>query len=975
MTFYADSPLTRRIGEQHLAQRLQQAIEGEVLFDAFSRGRYSTDASIYQVEPIGVVTPRSEDDIAAIVAICREEGVPLLARGAGTSQCGQTVGLALVMDVSRHLNQVLTFEPDQRNVTVQPGIVLDELNTFLKPHGLFFPIDVSTASRATLGGMTGNNSCGARSTRYGLMRANVLAIDATLANGDQERFGALPPSRDDIQGSPAFRRMVRQLLDLAKREATTITDGFPKVHRRVGGYNIDALAPSGESTGHNIAQLLVGSEGTLALSRRIQLKLHPIPAQRVLGVCHFSTFYAAMDATRHLVTLDPEAVELVDHTLMKLARDIPLFRNTLDTFVRGDPDALLLVEFAGAELDQLLTQLNRLNEMLNDLGFPDALVKVTDPMEQRQVWEVRKAGLNIMMSMKGEGKPVSFIEDCAVPLEHLADYTDRLTEIFHRHGTTGTWYAHASEGCLHVRPILNMKETSDVKKMRSIAEEAFAMVREYKGSHSGEHGDGIVRSEFHRPMFGRALVEVFGKIKRTFDPDGLLNPGKIINAPKMDDRSLFRYQPDYNAQPITTAFDWSSWGGFSNATEMCNNNGACRKRDAAVMCPSYRATGAEQDSTRGRANTLRLALSGQLGPDALTSPGMAESMALCVGCKACRRECPTGVDMARMKTEYLAQQITTSGLALRDRLIAYLPRYAPIAARLARLINGATQLPAAQLLQEKLIGFSRHRTLPRWHTGTPLPHSLSPPAGDGPEVVVLFDTFTRYFEPENGHALISVLRKLGCRVQIAGDINARPLCCGRTFLSAGLIDEARTEARRLISALTPHLERGTPIIGLEPSCLLTLRDEYPALLTASLTKKLSEQSLLLEEFLARSHKQLRFDFETTASCRVAIHGHCHQKAFATLDAMTSALHLFPGIEPEFITSSCCGMAGAFGYQRETYDVSLQMAELSLLPAIRKLPDTDVIVANGTSCRTQIMHGTSRQAFHLAVLLDQRLTGH
>ena len=972
MSFYSNSPLQQRIGERHLANRLQQEIEGEVRFDRFSRGRYSTDASIYQVEPIGVVIPKTEADIGAIISVCREEGVPLLARGAGTSQCGQTVGLALVMDVSQHMNRVLSFEPSEQSIVVQPGIVLDELNNFLKPHGLFFPVDVSTANRATIGGMTGNNSCGARSIRYGLMRTNVLSIDASLASGEHAWFGPLPETRDHIQGPDNYQTIARKLLDLAEQQSGIIENGFPKVHRRVGGYNIDALLPHGANVPRNMAQLLVGSEGTLALSRRIELQLYPIPAQRVLGVCHFPSFYAAMDATRQLMTLDPEAVELVDHTLMDLARDIALFRSTLDSFVRGNPQALLLVEFAGPALGPLETKLNLLDEMMTDLGFGDALVKVTDGSQQQQVWELRKAGLNIMMSMKGEGKPVSFIEDCAVPLEHLAEYTDRLTEVFHRHGTTGTWYAHASEGCLHVRPILNMKEGGDVRKMRTIAEEAFAMVREYKGSHSGEHGDGIVRSEFHRPMFGQQLVDIFSQVKESFDPEGMLNPGKIVDPPLMDDRSLFRYRPDYAVSSVKTAFDWSSWGSFGGAVEMCNNNGACRKRDAAVMCPSYRVTGEEKDSTRGRANTLRLALSGQLGADALTSSAMEETMGLCVGCKACRRECPTGVDMAKMKTEYLAHKVADSGLPLRERLVAYLPRYAPLVSRLGWLMNGAAALPGSRLVQEKITGFTRHRPLPRWHRGLPLPRSLPVATNEGPEVVVLLDTFTRYFEPENGYALLSVLRKLGCRVHIAGEAGKRPLCCGRTFLATGLIDEARVEAQRLIAAVAPYLERGIPLIGLEPSCLLTLRDEYPALLEAPLVGQLAEQSLLLEEFLVRAQDQLHFEPSTTAACQVAVHGHCHQKAFATIKDMDSVFGLLPGVESEFITSSCCGMAGAFGYQAESYAVSMRMAALSLLPAIHDLPDSGVVVANGTSCRAQIAHGTGRQPLHLVALLDQRL---
>jgi FAD/FMN-containing dehydrogenase len=612
------------IGNPDLAARLERSLEGEVLFDAFSRGRYATDASHYQIEPLGIVVPRSHDDVMRTIEIAGEMGVPLLPRGGGTSQCGQTVGECLVVDVSAHLDKVLDFDPEGHRITVEPGLVLDQLNAFLRPHGLFFPVDPSTSSRATLGGMAGNNSCGARSLRYGLMRDNVRAIEAVLADGRSLRFAG-------PNGSPQ-PDLAAALASIGRREAAEMAARFPKVMRRVGGYNIDALA--GEA-GPDLAQLLVGSEGTLAFFTALELELQPIPPHMTLGICHFPSFYQAMATTRRIVDLAPAAVELVDRTLLDLAREIPMFQAAIAEAVRGHPEAVLLVEFAGEDADEQRAKLTQLSELMADLGLPGSVVEAVDPAFQKSVWELRKAGLNIVMSMKGDGKPISFIEDCAVSLDDLADYTQRLDEIFRRHGTSGTWYAHASVGCLHVRPILNLKDEAGAKTMRAIAEETFEMVREYKGSHSGEHGDGLVRSEFHEAMFGGRLVAAFEDIKDTLDPEGLFNPGKIVRAPKMDDRSLFRFKPDYRTEPLETALDWSEWGGFAGAAEMCNNNGACRKFDANVMCPSYRVTKAEQHVTRGRANALRLALSGQLGPDALTSKAMAESLALCVGCKAC----------------------------------------------------------------------------------------------------------------------------------------------------------------------------------------------------------------------------------------------------------------------------------------------------------------------------------------------------
>jgi Fe-S oxidoreductase len=584
---------------------------------------------------------------------------------------------------------------------------------------------------------------------------------------------------------------------------------------------------------------------------------------------------------------------------------------------------------------------------------------------------VRKAGLNILMSMKGAGKPVSFIEDCAVPLEHLADYTERLTEVFRRHGTHGTWYAHASVGCLHVRPVLDLRRAGDVVKMRAIAEEAFAMVREYKGSHSGEHGDGLARSEFHAAMFGPRMVESFEEVKDLLDPTGRLNPGKIVRAPKMDDRSLMRYGPRYAMPAVETALDWSEWGGFGGAVEMCNNNGTCRNLGAGVMCPSYRATKEEIHLTRGRANALRLALSGQLGPDALVSADMRESMRLCVGCKGCRSECPTGVDMARMKIEFQYQYARRHGVSARDRLIAYLPRYAPRLARMPRLANLRDAVPGSARLGERLLGFSARRRLPRWRRDAFLgPADTVGRPGD-PEVVLFPDTFNAYFEPENLWAAIAVLARAGRRVLVAraGD-GERPLCCGRTFLATGLVEEARREAARVMAALAPLAERGIPIVGLEPSCLLTFRDEYPALGLRGAARALAGQALLFEEYLWREHEagRLRLPLGQASETKALLHGHCHQKALGAFEAVEKVLRLVPGLAVETVESSCCGMAGAFGYGADTFDASMSMAELALLPAVRKAAPDAVIVADGTSCRTQIADGAGRTALHVARVL-------
>src|SRR5438874_407444 len=739
-----------------LAARLSREITGEVLFDSFNRGRYATDASFYQIVPAGVVIPRTMDEALRTLAVCRDAGQVVTPRGGGTSQCGQTVNHGVIVDLSKHLNRLLSVDIETHSCLVEPGIVLDDLNRQLKKHGLWFPVDISTASRATIGGMAGNNSCGGRSLRYGTMRDNTRSMDAALADGTILHFGEV--SRD-LAATEAGLALFRDMLDLGEREAAEIAEKFPKLQRRVRGYNLDALVP--RNAPNNVAHLLVGSEGTLAFTTQVELELWPVIRNKVLGVCHFGSFYEAMDAAQHLVKLRPIAVELVDRTMIALGRDIAMFRPVIETTVRGDPDALLIVEFAEEDQPENLQKLKQLSELMADLGFGwnhpqrkwGGVVDVIEPATQTAIADFRTSGLNVMMSMKQEGKPVSFVEDCAVPLPHLADYTERLNAIFAKHGTRGTMYAHASEGCLHVRPVLNLKLEKDVKAMRAIAEETFEMVREYKGSHSGEHGDGLVRSEFHEAMFGPRIIADFKEVKQRFDPGHVLNPGKIVDPPKMDDRALFRYAPAYHVGELKTALDWSAYpgagGGFQGAIEMCNNDGACRKLEGGVMCPSYRVTRDEKHVTRGRANTLRLAISGQLGPDALASDEMMETLKLCVSCKACRHECPTGVDMAKMKIEVLAARAASHGLSLRDRLVGYLPRYADLASRLAPLANWRNNSPLLRRLFEQFAGISAQRALPAFRRDVFSPPADSVGPEGGREVVLFADTFNRIYEREN----------------------------------------------------------------------------------------------------------------------------------------------------------------------------------------------------------------------------------
>jgi FAD/FMN-containing dehydrogenase/Fe-S oxidoreductase len=961
--------------QAQLAARLRRETKGEVLFSRADRGRYATDASIYQIEPVGVLVPRTIEDVATAMAIARESGVPILPRGGGTSQCGQTVNRALVLDCSKYLRNVVEIDPDRRRAVVEPGAVLSYLNAALKPHGLFFPLDPSTHARCTIGGMAANNSCGSKSIRYGLMADNVGAIDAILADGARFRFGPDWPGQGATKPQ-VIGELTERLQTLGQDLAPEIAARFPKVLRRVGGYNIDALTPAAAAEGRdNPARLLVGSEGTLAFSAAIELILHPVKPRKVVGICQFPSFRAAMEATRHLVALDPEAVELVDRTMIDLGRGIPIFRNTIDHMVIGEPESLLIVEFHGVDDQPLLIQLAQLERLMSDLGFPHSVVRATEPDFQAQIAEVREAGLNIMMSMKGDGKPISFIEDTAVPLEDLADYTERLNAVFERHGTRGTWYAHASVGCLHVRPVLNMKDPADVTRMRSIAEECFDLVRRYKGSHSGEHGDGIARSEFNEPMFGARIARAFEAVKDAFDPDGLLNPGRIVRAPRFDDRSLFRYGPGYGPiEGYSPQLDWSDHpgplGGLLSAVEMCNNNGHCRKFDAGVMCPSYRATRDEQHLVRGRANILRLALTGQLDKEALASSDVAEALKLCVSCKACRRECPTGIDMAKLKIEATAARAARHGIGLRERLVAELPRYAPLAATFAGAANLRNKVPLLRRLLDRTLGFAEQRDLPAWRRDCFRDQEASRYADSASAMgdVMLFpDTFNRYFEPDNLRAALRVIAAARRRPTLPRH-DGRPLCCGRTYLAAGLIEKARAEARRTLTALAGD----APVVGLEPSCLMTLRDEFVSLLPGSEARALASRAVTLGEWMAREKISLTL---RPAATKAHIHGHCHQKSFGAFDATLAALRQVPDLTVAPIASSCCGMAGAFGYQSETQDVSRTMAEADLLPAVRKAKPDEPIVADGTSCRHQIADLSGRVAVHsVRVLADALLSG-
>ena len=951
-----------------IEKEISSKVDGKTLFDEFSRGRYSTDASVYQIKPIGVVLPKDTNDVLNVMEYSQNNSIPLLARGGGSSQCGQTVGESLVLDYSRHQNKILDLNVEEKSVWVEPGVVLDHLNAYLKPYGLWFPVDVSTSSRATIGGMSANNSCGSRSLYYGNMVHNVLAIETILDDGSIHTF-------DEIQknylaqknNQDRLYKIIDKFIDLRQRIGGEIDENWPTTQRRVGGYNIDLIDPNG----FNSSNILVGSEGTLSLFNKIKLKLSELPKNKILGVCYFDNFHQAMELTKEIVKLKPTCVELMDQNLLNLAREIPMYSEGIKKYIKGNPQAVLMVEFIDTEQSIYEKKIKDLEYLVLNQNKNNQFSYYSNLNEQKEVFEIRKAGLNILMSMKGDKKPVAFIEDCAVSLDHLADYTARLNEIFKKYNTSGMFYAHASVGTLHIRPVLNMKSDEDIRNMRSISEETFEMVKDYKGSHSGEHGDGIVRSEFHEMMFGKEITNAFEEIKDTFDSKNLLNPGKIVRPLKSNDRSLMRYKSGYRAQNINTHYDWSNWGQFSDAVEMCNNNGACRKLDSGVMCPSYRVTKEEKDLVRGRANTLRLALSNQLPEGSFASKEMYETMELCVSCKACQRECPMSVDMAKMKSEFLSHYYKKFSMRIKDRITSDMPRLIWLLKIIAPIFNKIKNLPLISNIVEKF-GFAVERQMPEVQNQSILKEIYNGQSYSEKKVILFADTFNINFENQNLIYSIKVLNKFGYQVIIPSfgkDKLNRALCCGRTYISYGQLDKASEELNRFNDYIIDNNYFNLPVVGIEPSCLLTFSDEYQKLKNIKNKDKIKNQFYLLEEFILKEIKNDNKIKMNKFNQNVLIHGHCHQKSQDRMKGLKNLLSELD-IKNEMIDSSCCGMAGSFGYDSKNYEVSKKMANLSLIPAINNSDEKDFIIANGTSCRHQISDLSKKKGKHVSELLFQ-----
>lgn len=955
-------------------------ISGDLRTDDYSRMLYSTDASIYQVMPHAVLIPRTVEEVHAAVELAAKHKVPLLPRTSGSSLAGQAVNEAVVIDMTRHLDQVLELNTDERWVRIQPGMVLDELNHYLKPHRLIFGPDPASSNRAAMGGIVSNNSTGSHSILYGMTADHVLEANVILSDGTLTCFQPLSDEQlRQYQQRPGLEgTLYRDIAQLTAAHEDTIRAGTPRHWRRCGGYNLDRFIGDGvtfhvpQDTRFNLAKLVSGAEGTLAVLTEIKLNLMPLPRHTALGIVHFSSLHEALSAVPTVLEVGPSAVELLDNLGLTMCRDVPAYARLLKTFISGDPNCILITEFYLEDEREAGAQIERLEAHLKQQGVnATAVVPVIEPAHQTDVWTVRKVGLGLMMSIKGDHKPIPFIEDAAVPVEHLADYVTSIERFCNDIGTQIAYYAHASAGCVHIRPLINSKMASEIAKLPQIVEFSVSLLHGYGGALSSEHGDGRVRSWMNERFFGPELYQLYQQVKRTFDPNNVLNPGNIVNAPPVD--AHLRYGETYNVIPLKPHLDFSYDHGFERAVEMCNGAGVCRKRTTGVMCPSFMVTREEEHSTRGRANALRAAMSGVMPAQEFTSKRMYEVMDLCISCKGCKAECPSSVDMSKIKTEFLAHYYDEHGTPLRARLFGNI-------ARLSRLSSG-WQAPLANMMvsngfvrlaMEKMFGISRHRTLPPFarQPFTAWFKQRNPVTPENARKVILFhDTFNTYNYPQVAIAATEVLEAAGFEVLLSNHG-----CCGRPMISKGLVDEARAAAAQTVERLASFARQGMPIVGLEPSCLLSLRDEYHYLLPDNSDVQIvAEQAFTFEEFMSDLAEAGTLNLQFRDDARnLLLHGHCHQKVLVGTRPSHQALSLPPDYSVQEVDSGCCGMAGSFGYEAEHYEISLQMAERRLLEAVRAAADDTLIVAAGVSCRQQIAHGTGRKAYHPAEVLRMAL---
>ena len=962
-----------------LRDRIHQETTAEVLVDEGSRWLFATDASLYQIEPAGVVMPRTVDDLALVVRIAFEEGVSIVPRGAATSLSGQTIGEGLILDLSKHLNRIGIVDRDQMTVRVEPGVVLDRLNAHLRPLGLMFGPDVSTGDRATLGGMIGNNSAGARSLRYGKVVDHVRSLDVILDDGTRTTLGPVTPDALDLlcRQEDRMGQLHRSVRETVDRHRDAIEARFPKILRRVSGYNLDELisglarrAPGwvDDPWAFNLARLIVGSEGTLAVIASAEVKVVPIPAAQGLVILSFATIPAALDRLGEIIATGPAAVEMVDRMMLDLAARNPDYARSL-SFASGRPEAILAAQFFADSAEELADRAGDLARRFE--GQPGVLGVRQSLSESAKddFWKIRKAGVSLLMGMVGDHKPVAFVEDTAVVPEHLPAFYDRFAAILARHGTHGACYGHADVGCLHIRPVLNVKTSEGVETLRAISREVSDLVVEFGGSMSGEHGDGLARSVWNRKLFGPEVYAAFGEIKRAFDPRDRMNPGKVVAEP--DPGASLRIGPTYHAiEPAEVLFDFDAQGGFARAAEMCSGVGACRKNGGGTMCPSYMITRDERHTTRARANALRLVLDGTLPADNLDHPALREALDLCLQCKACKTECPSNVDMSKLKAEVLHQSYKGKRIPLGPLLMGNIFRLNPIGSATAPLANATLRSPAFRWLMEKLAGIDRRRTLPtfafdhlrRWFRR----HAPDPRAGSRGKVILLDDCFTTYNSPNIGRAAVQVLEAAGFSVELAG----LP-CCGRPAISKGLLTLGRDLARDNVRKLVGAARAGTPILGCEPSCLLTLVDEYRDFRLGPDADLVAGAAKLVENFLADREAVPDLPLRSGPAEKVLLHGHCQQKALVGTEGTLAALKRIEGLDVTELDSGCCGMAGSFGYELGHYEMSEALANRVILPAVARDPTTRLI-APGFSCRSQVHGLAGIDALHPIELIASRL---
>lgn len=976
--------MTLRGTAHELEAAFRRAVQGEVAFDRLTRQIYSTDASLYSLEPLGVIHPRDRDDVQAALEVAAEHGVPILPRGAATSLAGQTVTGGVVLDFSRHMAAILQIDPESRTARVQPGVVQDDLNREAARHGLLFAPDTSTSNRATLGGMIGNNSCGARSARYGMTIDHVEELEVVLSDASVARFREVTAEEAERRARPDSLEghLYRVIPALVREHAEVIRAALPPHWRRSGGYRLERLLP--EAGPLNLARLLVGSEGTLAVTTEAALRLVPRPGAVAALVGHFWSLQEAVEAAPVAMEAGATAVELVDRTILELARRSPLHRH-LPELLEGDPGAILWVEFYGEDESQASGAMEGLRARWRREGHGYAVLPAPTPREQEGFRQLRKAGLGLLLSAgRGGERSAAFIEDTAVPVERLAAYTERLVGILEAHGLEAGVYGHASAGCLHVRPFLDLSRPGEAQRMRAVAEEVLELVMEFGGMNSSEHGDGLVRSEFNRRFFGDAFYALMCRVKETFDPRGILNPGKKVEAPPMTEHLRDAALP--RPVPLRTWFAFPGGGGMHAAANACARIGACRKSAAAggVMCPSYMATRQEEHATRGRANALVAALSAPDPRAALAEPRLHEILDLCLECKACKHECPLHVDMATLKSEALARRWEATGVPLRARLFGNARQLHRLGSALAPLSNWPSGLGPARWAMERLLGIDARRPLPRFRRDT-LPRWFAARrrgrfrGGARGPLLFLADSFTSYTEPEIGRAAVELLEGAGWEVRMVADV-----CCGRSFISKGMLREAREAHRGLLARLAGPAREGIPIVGCEPSCLLTLRDELPDLAAGSGTpeeveaaRAVAAVARLAEELLADALDEGALELDpgsAVAGRTILFHVHCHQRAARAQEGSLRVLRGLPGSTVEVLDAGCCGMAGSFGFEREHYDLSMAIGGQRLFPAVQGAPADALVSATGVSCRQQIAHGTGRIAHHPLVLLRQAVDG-